>query len=66
LTSLRAARPWAGYLVLALVAGGAWAAAHVVLWRRPEAGLAGRLFKLSGVYLLILFGALAADVVLRG
>ena len=53
------------YAASAVVLGGGFCALAVRLLRRPEPARAMRLFGLSNAYVVLLFGAVAADVLVR-
>ncbi len=53
------------YTLSALVLGGVFTALAVRVLRRPEPALAMRLFGWSITYITLLFGAMAADVIVR-
>ena len=53
------------YLAAAAVLGGGFCALAVGLLRRPDPARAMRLFGLSNAYVVLLFGAVAADVLVR-
>ena len=53
------------YWVAAVASGGVFTALALLVQRRPEPALAMRLFGWSITYLMVLFGAMAADVIVR-
>ena len=53
------------YVAAAVVLGGVFTGMAVQVWRRPEPALAMRLFGWSITYIVLLFGAMAADVIIR-
>ena len=53
------------YWLAAVVSGGVFTALAVQVQRRPEPALAMRLFGWSITYLMVLFGAMAVDVLVR-
>jgi len=53
------------YIASAIVLGGVFTALALRVWRNPEPGLAMGLFGWSITYLVLLFGAMAVDVVVQ-
>jgi protoheme IX farnesyltransferase len=54
-----------GYLAAAVVLGGVFTGLGIDVWRRPEPARAMRLFGWSITYVVLLFGAMAADELVR-